>query len=61
MVDDRIGYIQVIRFAKKTTMDEFRQALLDLQDRGMRDLILDLQGNGGGMLQKPPLPCRTNF
>ena len=50
MVDDKIGYIKVSRFAK-TTMDEFRQALLDLQDQGMRDLILDLQGNGGGMLR----------
>lgn len=50
MVDDHIGYIKVSRFAK-TTMDEFRQALLDLQDQGMRDLILDLQGNGGGMLR----------
>ena len=50
MVDDKIGYIKVSRFAK-TTMDEFRQAMLDLQEEGMRDLILDLQGNGGGMLR----------
>ena len=50
MVDDKVGYIKVSRFAK-TTMDEFRQAILDLQGKGMRDLILDLQGNGGGMLR----------
>ena len=50
MVDRQIGYIKVSRFAK-TTMDEFRQAILDLQREGMRDLILDLQGNGGGMLR----------
>ena len=50
MVDSKVGYIKVSRFAK-TTMDEFQQALLDLKDQGMRDLILDLQGNGGGMLR----------
>jgi len=50
MVGDHIGYIKVSRFAK-TTMDEFRQALVDLEALGMKDLILDLQGNGGGMLQ----------
>lgn len=50
MVDDKIGYIKVSRFAK-TTMDEFREAILTLQDQGMKDLILDLQGNGGGMLR----------
>ena len=50
MVDKHIGYIKVSRFAK-TTMDEFRDAILSLQDQGMRDLILDLQGNGGGMLR----------
>ena len=32
-------------------MDEFRDAILSLQDQGMKDLILDLQGNGGGMLR----------
>ena len=50
MVDNKVGYIKVSRFAK-TTMDEFRDALVDLKDQGMKDLILDLQGNGGGMLR----------
>ena len=50
MVDKNIGYIKVSRFAK-TTMDEFREAIVELQDQGMKDLILDLQGNGGGMLR----------
>lgn len=50
MVDKKIGYIKVSRFAK-TTMDEFRNAILSLQNQGMKDLILDLQGNGGGMLR----------
>lgn len=50
MVDDKIGYIKVSRFAK-TTLEELRAALEDLNSQGMKDLILDLQGNGGGMLR----------
>lgn len=50
MVAPGIGYIKVNRFAK-TTMEEFMAALADLKAEGMKDLILDLQGNGGGMLR----------
>ena len=50
MIDDEIGYIKINRFAK-TTMEELRTALSDLNALGMKDLILDLQGNGGGMLR----------
>ena len=42
MLDKRIGYIKVSRFAK-TTMDELREALVDLKKEGMKDLVLDLQ------------------
>ncbi|HCZ08604.1 MAG TPA: peptidase S41 [Flavobacteriales bacterium] len=49
MVDSRIGYIKVNRFSKET-MTELLEALDALQSDGMKDLILDLQGNGGGML-----------
>ena len=43
------GYIRVNRFGA-TTSGEFRKALAGLQKKGMKDLILDLQGNGGGYL-----------
>ena len=49
MVDDRIGYIKVNRFSKET-MGELHDALDKLEAAGMKDLVLDLQGNGGGML-----------
>lgn len=49
MVDGHIGYIRVNRFAA-TTGKEFADALHKLQKQGMKDLILDLQGNGGGYL-----------
>ena len=50
MVEPTIGYIKISRFAK-TTLEELRTALSDLKNLGMKDLILDLQGNGGGMLR----------
>ncbi|WP_300727139.1 S41 family peptidase [uncultured Bacteroides sp.] len=50
MVNKTIGYIRINRFAA-TTGDEFVEALHKLQGQGMKDLILDLQGNGGGYLQ----------
>jgi carboxyl-terminal processing protease len=50
MVAPSIGYIKVNRFAK-TTMAEMYEALAKLRNQGMNDLILDLQGNGGGMLR----------
>lgn len=49
MIDNQTGYIKVNRFAK-TTMKELREALVRLKNAGMTSLILDLQGNGGGLL-----------
>jgi carboxyl-terminal processing protease len=46
-----VGYIKVSRFSA-TTMKEFREKLTELKEaKGMKDLILDLQGNGGGYLR----------
>ena len=49
MIEPGIGYIRISRFAL-TTGNEFLEALQKLQAKGMVDLILDLQGNGGGYL-----------
>lgn len=49
MIQPRTGYIRINRFAA-TTGEEFAEALQKLQKAGMKDLILDLQGNGGGYL-----------
>ena len=51
MVDDEIGYIKVSRFAA-TTYDEFHDALKDLKAKGMTKLVLDLQGNPGGYMDR---------
>lgn len=50
MVDDHTGYIRLSRFAA-TSADEFRKAENALLAAGMTNLILDLTGNGGGILQ----------
>ena len=49
MADKSIGYIKLNRFAASST-DEFKEALKTLDKKGMKKLILDLQGNGGGYL-----------
>ena len=51
-----IGYIKISRFAK-TTMDELRKAITELKAEGMKDLVLDLQGNGGGLLNAAVEMC----
>lgn len=47
MLNDHMGYIKLDRFARNTYR-EFKEALTDLQNEGMTDLVLDLRGNGGG-------------
>jgi carboxyl-terminal processing protease len=49
MAAPEVGYIKLDRFAQ-TTMDEFRKALAELKLKGMKHLIFDLRGNGGGYL-----------
>lgn len=49
MVNNEIGYIKVTRFAA-TTYEEFKEAILDLQSKGMKKLVIDLQGNPGGYM-----------
>jgi carboxyl-terminal processing protease len=44
-----IGYIKISRFAQ-TTAEEMRKAISELKAEGMKDLVIDLQGNGGGLL-----------
>ena len=49
MIRPKVGYIRIGSFGA-TTYDEFKSAINTLQQRGMEDLILDLQDNGGGFL-----------
>jgi len=49
MADMQTGYIRLSRFAA-TSNEEFEKALNNLRKEGMKNLILDLQSNGGGYL-----------
>jgi len=51
MLDKQTGYVSVSRFAEKTT-DELQAALEDLQNKGMKQLVLDLRNNPGGYLNQ---------
>lgn len=50
MIRPKVGYIKIGSFGA-TTYDEFMTAVDKLKKQGMKDLILDLQDNGGGYLQ----------
>lgn len=49
IIKPQVGYIRIGSFGA-TTYDEFMDAVKILKKRGMNDLILDLQENGGGYL-----------
>lgn len=49
MAEPGVGYIKVSRFAA-STYDEFRKGFNKLTKQGMKKLIVDLRGNGGGYL-----------
>ncbi|MDR2680886.1 MAG: S41 family peptidase [Tannerella sp.] len=49
MADRKTGYLRLNRFAA-SSIEEFEKAFLKLKKEGMENLILDLQGNGGGYL-----------
>ncbi len=51
MYNDNTGYISVSRFSE-TTFDEVSSALKELKKDGMQQLILDLRGNPGGLLNQ---------
>ena len=49
MADPTTGYIAVSRFGESTAA-EVREAIRSLRRKGMKNLIIDLSGNGGGYL-----------
>jgi len=49
MLDNETGYIKLNKFAA-TTEREFSDAVTNLKKRNMKNLVLDLRGNGGGYM-----------
>ena len=50
MIDKQTGYIQITQFSLPTAQ-EFHTAALALKAKGMKKLLLDLRGNGGGTME----------
>ncbi|MGL5785518.1 MAG: S41 family peptidase [Bacteroidales bacterium] len=50
-VAPKVGYIQISSFTDKTG-EEFKTAFLDLKKKGIEALIIDLRGNGGGVMEE---------
>ncbi len=51
MISGDVGYIKIARFSE-TTYEEFHDKLKTLVDNGMKKLIVDLQGNPGGYMDR---------
>lgn len=49
MLNDEVGYLKLSKFSA-TTYDEFKSNIKKLNRAGMKKLIFDLRGNGGGYL-----------
>lgn len=49
MLDSRIGYIKLNSFTQTAAAD-VKKALLELKEKGAQEMVLDLRGNGGGLL-----------
>jgi carboxyl-terminal processing protease len=49
MINSSTGYIRITNFAL-STYDEFMKALSGLKEEGMTQLIVDLRGNSGGIM-----------
>lgn len=51
MIDKTTGYIKLNKFSE-TTYEEFMDAMQNLKKQGIKNLILDLRGNGGGLMKE---------
>lgn len=49
LINKNTGYIRIRSFSR-TTVHEFKLAITDLKSQGMKNLILDLRGNPGGLM-----------
>jgi carboxyl-terminal processing protease len=51
MIDNTTGYIKLNKFSE-TSYEEVMKALERLQKEGLKQLIFDLRGNGGGLMKE---------
>ena len=58
MADEKTGYIRISRFAQDTNK-EVVEALDRLKKQGMRDIIIDVESNGGGYMNSAVELCEN--
>jgi carboxyl-terminal processing protease len=51
MIRPGVGYVRIIRFSQ-TTGQELEKALVTLRGQGMKQLLIDLRSNSGGLLSQ---------
>jgi carboxyl-terminal processing protease len=51
MIEPHTGYLRINKFAERT-YEAFMQAMEKLKAQGMQKLVLDLRGNGGGLMKE---------
>ena len=51
VLDNQVGYINLSTFSGNPSK-EFKKAFLDLKKQGATSLVIDLRGNGGGLLDE---------
>eukprot|EP01041_Mallomonas_annulata_P022903 gene22903-43312_t len=49
MLDETTGYIKLNSFTQ-TASSDVKKALVELKSQGAKEMVLDLRGNGGGLL-----------
>jgi len=52
MLRPGVGYINLSGGFNQTTYNEFKEAMTDLKSRGMKELVLDIRNNGGGLVNQ---------
>lgn len=50
MLNDSIGYIYISTFSMEGCSKDVKKALIELKQQGATSLVIDLRGNGGGLL-----------
>ena len=51
-LNDSVGYIYVSTFSVAGCSKEIKRAFIELKQRGASSLVIDLRGNGGGLLSE---------
>ena len=52
MLNDSVGYIFISTFSMEGCSKDVKKALVELKQQGARSLVMDLRGNGGGLLSE---------